>query len=161
MEVRILAIDFQLECLLTDHEVDSLIAVEIRNWILKELKSEISILDILSPMPIHILSTKISEGSKILPANLRLEIVEKKPNEEITANDEEKVAPVDDVVASSEGAVKIQVVSTNVVEIAIRPAADVEQALDITSAAIVNTSVEVAKSEVDGPERIISVVEIV
>jgi hypothetical protein len=161
MEVRILAIDFQLECLLTDHEVDSLIAVEIRNWILKELKSEISILDILSPMPIHILSTKISEGSKILPANLRLEIVEKKPNEEITANDEEeKVAPVD-VVASSEGAVKIQVVSTNVVEIAIRPAADVEQALDITSAAIVNTSVEVAKSEVDGPERIISVVEIV
>jgi hypothetical protein len=52
--------------------VDSLIAVEVRNWVMKELKSDISILDILSPLPIHSLALKIGERSKILPAKLRI-----------------------------------------------------------------------------------------
>jgi hypothetical protein len=51
--------------------VDSLIAVEVRNWVLKELKSDISILDILSPMPIHKLTLKISEGSKLLASTIK------------------------------------------------------------------------------------------
>jgi hypothetical protein len=58
--------------------VDSLIAVEVRNWVLKEIKSDISILDILSPMSIQNLSHKIAEGSKVLPFNLRVESVEGK-----------------------------------------------------------------------------------
>jgi hypothetical protein len=39
---------------------------------MKELKSDISILDILSPLPIHSLALKIGERSKILPAKLRI-----------------------------------------------------------------------------------------
>jgi hypothetical protein len=40
---------------------------------LKELKADISIVDILSHLPIHSLALKISEGSKILPGKLRVE----------------------------------------------------------------------------------------
>jgi hypothetical protein len=140
--------------LLTHHQVDSLIAVEIRNWILKELKSEISIFDILSPMPIHILSTKISEGSKFLAAHLRLQIVEKKPDEEIMANDEEeKVALVDDIVASNE-AVKIQGVLSKT-EIDVLPMTGVERDLDTSSTGLV------MKSQVDRLESIVSIREII
>jgi hypothetical protein len=46
--------------------VDPLAVVEVRNWVLKELKADISIVDILSPLPIHSLALKISEGSKIV-----------------------------------------------------------------------------------------------
>ncbi|EHK97083.1 putative Lovastatin nonaketide synthase [Glarea lozoyensis 74030] len=146
--------DINIEQPLYAYGVDSLIAVEIRNWILKELKSEISIFDILSPMPIHILSTKISEGSKFLAAHLRLQIVEKKPDEEIMANDEEeKVALVDDIVASNE-AVKIQGVLSKT-EIDVLPMTSVERDLDTPSTGLV------IKSPVDRLESIVSIREII
>ncbi|KAE9375002.1 putative lovastatin nonaketide synthase [Stipitochalara longipes BDJ] len=63
--------DINTEQPLHAYGVDSLIAVEVRNWVMKELKSDISILDILSPLPIHSLALKIGERSKILPARLR------------------------------------------------------------------------------------------
>jgi hypothetical protein len=56
--------------------VDSLIAVEVRNWVMKEIKSDISILDILSPMPISQLARKIAEDSKLLPASFRPEVLD-------------------------------------------------------------------------------------
>lgn len=40
---------------------------------MKELKSEISILDILSAMPIHDLAMKISASSKLVSEQLRVE----------------------------------------------------------------------------------------
>jgi hypothetical protein len=64
--------------------VDSLIAVEVRNWVMKEIKSDISILDILSPMPISQLAHKIADGSKLLPASFKVEGA--------SANEAEKVA---------------------------------------------------------------------
>ena len=85
--------DINVEQPLHAYGVDSLTAVEVRNWVMKELKSDISILDILSPLPIHGLSTKIAEGSKILPAKLRVEIsVEKAEGiaEEEGKNENEK-----------------------------------------------------------------------
>ncbi len=53
--------------------VDSLIGVEIRNWVLKELKAEVTVLDILSAMPINALSAKISHASGLVPEKLRNE----------------------------------------------------------------------------------------
>jgi hypothetical protein len=46
--------------------VDSLVAVEVRNWLIRELQAEISVFDILGTMPISALSVKIVETSKLL-----------------------------------------------------------------------------------------------
>lgn len=61
---------------LHSYGVDSLIAVEVRNWVMKEIKSDISILDILSRMPISQLAHKIAEDSKLLPASFRPEVLD-------------------------------------------------------------------------------------
>ncbi|RDL33235.1 Thiolase-like protein [Venustampulla echinocandica] len=128
--------DINIEQPLHAYGVDSLIAVEVRNWVMKELKSDISILDILSPVPIHGLAMKISEGSKILPPKLRAEVPDKKPEQDTAAADEEgKVAAAADAETASDNPAKVQVVSTTTttvettVEIAIRPAANVEGVL--------------------------------
>ncbi|KAH6677568.1 putative lovastatin nonaketide synthase [Halenospora varia] len=150
--------DINIEQPLHAYGVDSLIAVEIRNWILKELKSEISILDILSPLPIQGLAVKIAEGSKILPAKLRVEASEKKTDEQETgANDEdEKAAEADAAATNADVPVKAEVVTTNVLELAMRPASETEP-LEITEAKVVETSVEVVKSETDAIATTISV----
>lgn len=54
--------------------VDSLKAVEVRNWIFKDAKSEISVFDILSQMSISKLSEKIATNSKLVKREL-LEIM--------------------------------------------------------------------------------------
>ncbi|KAF6813400.1 PKSN polyketide synthase for alternapyrone biosynthesis protein [Colletotrichum musicola] len=46
--------------------IDSLKATEVRNWVKKNLKSELSVFDILSPAPISTLSLMISTRSKML-----------------------------------------------------------------------------------------------
>ena len=46
--------------------VDSLVAVEIRNWIMREIKSDISVFDILANIPISQLALTIAGKSKIL-----------------------------------------------------------------------------------------------
>lgn len=50
--------------------VDSLKAVEIRNWLFRELKCDVSVFDILSPISIADLSLNIAERSEYLPAGI-------------------------------------------------------------------------------------------
>jgi hypothetical protein len=51
--------------------VDSLVAVEIRAWVFKEVKSDVSVFDILSNAPLVSLSLKIALHSTLLPAELK------------------------------------------------------------------------------------------
>lgn len=53
---------------LRSYGVDSLVAVEIRNWTFREIKSEVSLFDILSAVPITALAEKIAAKSKLAPA---------------------------------------------------------------------------------------------
>ncbi|KAG4437379.1 hypothetical protein IFR05_007143 [Cadophora sp. M221] len=64
-------VDINVEKPLHAYGVDSLIAVEVRNWVVKELKADISILDILSPMTITTLAAKICGSSKLVDVTLR------------------------------------------------------------------------------------------
>lgn len=59
--------DMDLDNPLHSYGVDSLKAIEVRNWLFCELKCDISVFDILSPMPLAQLITKIADKSKILP----------------------------------------------------------------------------------------------
>ena len=51
--------------------VDSLVAIEIRNWIFKELKSQVSVFDILKKVPISQLALKIAGKSAYVPEKLQ------------------------------------------------------------------------------------------
>ena len=51
--------------------VDSLIAVEIRAWVFKEVKSDISVFDILSDAPLVVLASKIAAKSGLLSLAIR------------------------------------------------------------------------------------------
>ena len=51
--------------------VDSLVAVEIRAWVFKEVKSDVSVFNILSNAPLESLSSKIALNSQLLPVELR------------------------------------------------------------------------------------------
>ena len=53
--------------------VDSLVAIEIRNWIFKELKSQVSVFDILAKVPMTQLALKIAGKSGFVPAELSKE----------------------------------------------------------------------------------------
>ncbi|KAG8157399.1 hypothetical protein KVR01_012783 [Diaporthe batatas] len=44
--------------------VDSLVAIEMRNWVIKEFKSDVSLFDILAQVPIAQLAESIAKGSK-------------------------------------------------------------------------------------------------
>lgn len=52
---------------LHSYGVDSLVAIEVRNWILKEIKSNVSLFDILSAVPIAVLAEKVAAKSTLLP----------------------------------------------------------------------------------------------
>lgn len=54
--------------------VDSLVAVELRNWLARELKSELTIFDLTGSDPISEVSKKIACRSKLLPAAARSEV---------------------------------------------------------------------------------------
>lgn len=45
-------------------------AVEIRNWIFRELKSDVSVFDILAPTPMSILALRIASKSTLMPAEI-------------------------------------------------------------------------------------------
>ena len=47
--------------------VDSLVAVEVRNWIFRECKADLSIFDVLSNVPLTALAGKIAAKSKLVP----------------------------------------------------------------------------------------------
>ena len=55
---------------LHSYGVDSLVAVEIANWIFKEIKVSVSVFDILASMPITALAGKVVVKSPFLPADL-------------------------------------------------------------------------------------------
>ncbi|GFF58827.1 lovastatin diketide synthase LovF [Aspergillus lentulus] len=59
---------------LHSYGVDSLIAVEMRAWIAKEFHTEISVFDILSPVPLSGLAMKIVQESNLLPDRLKQEM---------------------------------------------------------------------------------------
>lgn len=61
---------------LHSYGVDSLKAVEVRNWLFRELKCDISVFDILSPMPLAKLSVNIAQKSKSLPESVRQQEME-------------------------------------------------------------------------------------
>ena len=46
--------------------VDSLKAVEVRNWVFREIKADVSVFEILSPTPLSALSVKIAAKSKFI-----------------------------------------------------------------------------------------------
>ncbi|KIW12713.1 hypothetical protein PV08_09991 [Exophiala spinifera] len=50
--------------------VDSLMAVEIRGWILQQIKADISLFEVLSGQSISTLAAKVSSASKLVPAGL-------------------------------------------------------------------------------------------
>lgn len=56
--------------------MDSLVAVEIRNWTFRELESDITVFDILAPMPISLLALKIASKSKLISEILLKEQLE-------------------------------------------------------------------------------------
>ena len=55
---------------LHSYGVDSLVAVEIANWIFKEIKVSVSVFDILASMPITALAGKVVVKSPFLPADV-------------------------------------------------------------------------------------------
>ncbi|MCJ1395325.1 hypothetical protein MMC18_008209 [Xylographa bjoerkii] len=55
---------------LHSYGVDSLVAIEMRNWMFKDLKSNVSLFDVLSAVPISVLAEKIAMNSKLLPAGI-------------------------------------------------------------------------------------------
>ena len=48
--------------------VDSLVAVEVRNWVFRECMADVSIFDVLSNVPLTTLAWKIAAKSKLIPA---------------------------------------------------------------------------------------------
>lgn len=53
------------------YSVDSLVAVELRNWILREINADVNVFDILSGTPMSTLAEKIAARSELVPAKLR------------------------------------------------------------------------------------------
>lgn len=54
---------------ISDYGIDSLVAVEIRNWISKEMGSTIPILELLANSPLSQLAVKIAQRSRIVQLN--------------------------------------------------------------------------------------------
>lgn len=46
--------------------VDSLVALEVRNWISKEMKASVALLEVLAAVPMKVLAASIADKSKIL-----------------------------------------------------------------------------------------------
>lgn len=57
---------------ITRHGADSLVAVELRNWILLELKANITMLDILAPRPIAEFALTVAKSSEIILTDRQL-----------------------------------------------------------------------------------------
>jgi acyl carrier protein len=53
----------------SDYGIDSLVAIEIRNWISKEMDATIPILELLANMPLSQLAMKISQRSRLVQLN--------------------------------------------------------------------------------------------
>lgn len=49
--------------------VDSLVALEVRNWISKEMQSSVALLEVLAAVPMKVFAATIAEKSKILTSS--------------------------------------------------------------------------------------------
>nr|POE88317.1 reducing polyketide synthase fub1 [Quercus suber] len=58
---------------ISSYGVDSLVAVEVRNWVSREAKSDLSVFDILSPVAMSVLIHKIASKSSVLSAEVKAE----------------------------------------------------------------------------------------
>ncbi|EXJ91415.1 hypothetical protein A1O1_04527 [Capronia coronata CBS 617.96] len=56
--------------------VDSLKAIEVRNWVFKELKCDVSVFDVLSPIPLAQLAARLAKKSTLVPPELVASIEE-------------------------------------------------------------------------------------
>lgn len=50
--------------------IDSLVAIEIVNWILRELKSAVTVFDVLAGVPVSTFCNRITAKSSVLPKEL-------------------------------------------------------------------------------------------
>jgi hypothetical protein len=53
--------------------VDSLVAIGYRNWIFRELKSTVTVFDILNSVPLTQLAAKIARNSELVPEDYKKE----------------------------------------------------------------------------------------
>ena len=65
--------DIDVEKPLSSYGVDSLKAVEVRNWLYRELKCNVSVFDVLSPLPLETFAAKIAGKSKLVSAEIAKE----------------------------------------------------------------------------------------
>ena len=80
--------DIETSRAIHSYGVDSLVAIEMRNWIFKELKSQVSVFDVQSKVPISQFAIKIAKKSGYVPQE-----VLNKENGEGEANAEEAEKP--------------------------------------------------------------------
>jgi acyl transferase domain-containing protein/NADPH:quinone reductase-like Zn-dependent oxidoreductase/NADP-dependent 3-hydroxy acid dehydrogenase YdfG len=69
--IMIDAADIDVAKPLHHYGVDSLVAVEVRSWIMREVKSDVSLFEILDDKPISQLAGSLAAKSKFLPRELR------------------------------------------------------------------------------------------
>ena len=62
--------DIETSRAIHSYGVDSLVAIEMRNWIFKELKSQVSVFDVQSKVPITQFAVKIAKKSGYVPAEI-------------------------------------------------------------------------------------------
>ncbi|EKG09612.1 Beta-ketoacyl synthase [Macrophomina phaseolina MS6] len=55
---------------LNSYGVDSLVAIDVANWALKEVQSQVSVFDVMASVPINAVAEQIAAGSRLLPDGL-------------------------------------------------------------------------------------------
>jgi acyl carrier protein len=63
--------DIDLSQPLYIYGIDSLMAVELRAWVGKEMKADVTLFDILNAESIRALASKISKASQLVPQKVR------------------------------------------------------------------------------------------
>ena len=63
--------DIETSRCVSDYGVDSLVAVELRNWIQRQARATVSIFDLMSPMALKELAGKIAEGSLLVKNEMK------------------------------------------------------------------------------------------
>lgn len=64
-------VDVKVEESLSNYGIDSLAAVELRNWVRREMESTVRLFELLADVPIRDLATKIARKSKLVRPNVK------------------------------------------------------------------------------------------
>ena len=59
--------DVDLSRPLHTYGVDSLVAVELRDWVWRDCRTQLSVFDLLSPEPLQVLAEKVAAKSELIP----------------------------------------------------------------------------------------------